>query len=71
MDSQKTANSNNNPFCGKTILVSYNGGPQIPVTVVDRCPECGTYDLDLSPAAFEACGAKKDQGRVKMTWCFA
>ncbi|KAG0633880.1 RlpA-like double-psi beta-barrel-protein domain-containing protein-containing protein [Tuber brumale] len=71
MNSQKTANSNNNPMCGRMINVSYNGGKSISVKCVDTCPECAENALDLSPAAFEGIGAKKEAGRVPVTWSFA
>ncbi|PWW78739.1 plant expansin-like protein, partial [Tuber magnatum] len=71
MDAKKTADPNKNPLCGSTILVSYNGGKQVPVKIVDRCVGCAQDDLDLSPSAFEAMGADKNAGRVKIAWGFA
>ncbi|RPA91241.1 hypothetical protein L873DRAFT_1714903, partial [Choiromyces venosus 120613-1] len=70
MDSKKTADPNKNPFCGTTILCSYKGGPEIPVVIVDRCTGCAQWDLDLSPAAYQAIGAKTDDGRVSISWRF-
>lgn len=40
----------------------------VTVTVVDRCPVCAKYDLDLSPAAYDAIGADQDDGRVEIEW---
>lgn len=60
--------SNGNPNCGKKIKVNY-GGKSVIVTVVDKCMGCATYDLDLSPAAFEQL-APKSAGRIKGTWTF-
>jgi hypothetical protein len=37
--------SNGNPFCGKTITISY-GGKQIQATVRDKCMGCDTNNID-------------------------
>jgi len=33
-------NPNKNSLCGKYILVSYKGGPEVACKILDRCPEC-------------------------------
>ncbi|CUS13424.1 unnamed protein product [Tuber aestivum] len=71
MDSKKTGDPNKNPFCGSTILISYNNGPKVPVKIVDRCQGCAHDDIDLSPSAFKAMGAEESAGRVKVSWTFA
>lgn len=43
------------------------GGSGVTITIVDRCPVCAQYDLDLSPAAFDVIG-KQDEGRVAIEW---
>lgn len=43
------------------------GGGGVTITIVDRCPVCAQYDLDLSPAAFDVIG-KQDDGRVAIEW---
>lgn len=43
------------------------GGGGVTITVVDRCPVCAQYDLDLSPAAFDVIGNQGD-GRVAIEW---
>lgn len=43
------------------------GGGGVTITIVDRCPVCAQYDLDLSPAAFDVIG-KQDEGRVAIEW---
>lgn len=43
------------------------GGGGVTITVVDRCPVCKKYDLDLSPAAYNAIG-DPDEGRVEIKW---
>lgn len=43
------------------------GGGGVTITIVDRCPVCAQYDLDLSPAAFDVIGNQGD-GRVEIEW---
>lgn len=43
--------SNGNPYCGKTITISYKGKTTT-ATVVDKCPGCTGNHIDLSNAAF-------------------
>ena len=43
------------------------GGGGVTVTVVDRCPVCKQYDLDLSPAAYNVLG-NPDEGRIAIKW---
>lgn len=43
------------------------GGGGVTVTIVDRCPVCAQYDLDLSPAAFDVIG-DQDAGRIAIEW---
>lgn len=43
------------------------GGGGVTITVIDRCPVCGQYDLDLSPAAFDVIG-NEDDGRIEISW---
>ena len=59
-------NPNNNPYCGRKINV-YRGDKSVQVTVVDRCPGCSYYSLDLSPAAFNVLGTEAE-GRIPITW---
>jgi len=49
------ANSNNNPLCGKTITITYNGVTKTG-TVVDTCEGCNAGSIDLSPSLFQAFG---------------
>lgn len=46
-------NPNNDQFCTNNVCVqvSYNGN-SIKVPVMDKCPSCDTYHLDLSQPAF-------------------
>lgn len=43
------------------------GGGGVTITIVDRCPVCAQYDLDLSPAAYNALG-DPDAGRIDIQW---
>jgi len=57
------SNPNNNPICGKSAHVCYQG-KCVDVTVTDRCAGCyGAYNLDFSPAAFNVL-ADPSAGRI-------
>ncbi|KAA8906118.1 hypothetical protein FN846DRAFT_724172 [Sphaerosporella brunnea] len=43
------------------------GGGGVTITIVDRCPVCKQYDLDLSPAAYNVLG-NPDAGRIPIVW---
>jgi len=45
-------NSNNNPLCGKTITITYNGVTKT-AKVVDTCEGCAAGNIDLSPSLFQ------------------
>jgi expansin (peptidoglycan-binding protein) len=45
-------NPNENPLCGKTASVNYQG-KNVQVSLTDRCAACAYGDLDFSPAAFD------------------
>ncbi|KAJ1967065.1 hypothetical protein IWQ62_002087 [Dispira parvispora] len=64
---QNSANPNNNSHCGSKIRVTGASGKSVDVTVVDTCPECAMYDVDMSPEAFNAIANPVD-GRVPVTW---
>jgi hypothetical protein len=58
--------SNGNPFCDKTITLSV-GTTTINATVVDKCPGCSGYAVDLSRMAFgELCDLSL--GHIEGTW---
>ena len=62
--------SNDNPYCGKTITItSVATGKTTTATVVDKCMGCDDFSIDLSSAAF----LDLDDlavGRTKATWYF-
>ena len=53
-------------FCGACVHVD---GPigSVKVQIIDRCPECVSGDIDLSPEAFEKI-AKIIDGRINISW---
>jgi expansin len=57
---------NHAAVCGEYVRVSGPAGT-VTVRIVDRCPECKSGDLDLSPQAFARIAALV-QGRVPITW---
>ncbi|EGN94576.1 hypothetical protein SERLA73DRAFT_62180 [Serpula lacrymans var. lacrymans S7.3] len=54
--------------CWKHLTVTYQG-KSVDVTVVDECPGCGEYGIDLSPSAFSAL-APESAGRIPVEWKF-
>jgi len=64
------ANPNDNPKCGKTINIYYQGKTHTG-TVVDTCPECQGGSIDVTQVLFEAVAPHGD-GRVHgVQWSFA
>ncbi|KAF9065135.1 RlpA-like double-psi beta-barrel-protein domain-containing protein-containing protein [Rhodocollybia butyracea] len=58
-----------NHVCGRKVKAS-SGGKSVVVEIVDRCDGCpGKFDLDFSPAAFNAL-ADPSAGRIPITWEF-
>lgn len=53
-------------FCGAYVRVTGPSG-SVTVRIVDRCPECATGDLDLSPQAFAQI-TPLVAGRVPISW---
>ena len=60
------SNPNYNSLCNRRLRANYNGR-SVDAIVVDRCLACATYDLDLSPAAFQQL-ADLSVGRIQGTW---
>ncbi|KAH6912108.1 RlpA-like double-psi beta-barrel-protein domain-containing protein-containing protein, partial [Coprinopsis sp. MPI-PUGE-AT-0042] len=54
--------------CFQHIQIHYRGRT-IEAQVMDSCPGCQEYDLDLSPAVFTAL-APTSVGRIQVTWNF-
>ncbi|KAF4612062.1 hypothetical protein D9613_003619 [Agrocybe pediades] len=61
-----TQEYNNGAHCWQHIKVHYQG-KTIDATVVDSCPGCSQYSIDLSPSAFQAL-APLDAGRIQVDW---
>lgn len=58
----------NAAWCGACADVTGPSG-KVRVRIVDRCPECPSGNLDLSPQAFSQIAAL-NLGRVPITWAF-
>ncbi|TFK29190.1 barwin-like endoglucanase [Coprinopsis marcescibilis] len=56
----------NNQRCSQQIRINYRGRSVV-ARVVDSCPGCSRYSLDLSPAVFKAL-APLDAGRIEVNW---
>jgi expansin (peptidoglycan-binding protein) len=50
--STPNVNPNRNTLCGKQIKIGF-GGKSVVAIVHDRCPECLTGSVDMSPAVFQ------------------
>ena len=60
-----------NPYCGKTVTISY-GGQSVQAKVVDKCWDCSYSSIDLSHAVFEALTPDWETlGRQQATWYFS
>jgi expansin (peptidoglycan-binding protein) len=67
MDANWTGNPNNNPLCGKSITITYNGVSATGM-MYDSCPTCAKGDVDLSTGFFANFGTQS-QGRLSgATW---
>ncbi|KAG8732974.1 hypothetical protein FRC10_000504 [Ceratobasidium sp. 414] len=62
-------NPNNNPVCGRTADITYNG-KIIRVGIVDRCEGCALWDVDLSPSAFQQFAPLATGRLYGVTWHF-
>ncbi|KAK7957244.1 uncharacterized protein PG986_006466 [Apiospora aurea] len=60
-------NTNQDPVCGKTITITYNG-KSASAQVWDKCPGCGDNDIDATPDLFTRLVGSFDPGRVNVQW---
>lgn len=56
-----------NPWCGQKIQIQYNGR-FVEATIMDLCPLCVGYDVDLSLAAWNELTGKIEKTRLKGSW---
>jgi hypothetical protein len=56
-----------NPWCGQKILIEYNS-TQVVAVILDLCPGCLGYDIDLSIAAWKALTGLDEKTRLKARW---
>lgn len=61
--------SNDNPYCGKTITISY-GGKTATATVKDKCMGCAIHAIDVSQLVFTEVIGDLGVGRAPVTWWF-
>lgn len=67
MKAVDTGNPNNNPYCGRSIMIQYHG-KQHAAKIVDTCPGCADGGLDLSDKLYQFF---QFDGRAHgMTWFF-
>jgi hypothetical protein len=68
MQQYNPGNPNNNPLCGKTVTITYNGVTHTG-TVADSCGGCDSQSIDLSPSLFTTITGGLGAGRVSgVTW---
>jgi expansin (peptidoglycan-binding protein) len=66
---QVGGNPNDNPLCGKSITISWQGKTAT-AKIMDTCPGCADGGLDLTPTLFQEF-APLSVGRLTgMTWTF-
>jgi len=59
------------PICGRKVRVTdFQSRKSVVVTIQDKCDDCNSNDIDLSPAAFRAL-RPLGTGRFKVDWDFA
>lgn len=63
------AQSNGNPYCGKTITI-YGNGKSVQATVRDKCMGCKHDDIDVSEKVYKALWGGLGSGRTPVTWSF-
>jgi hypothetical protein len=62
--------SNGNPFCDRSITISY-GGKTVRAVVRDKCMGCAYDNIDVSEKAFkELSPGGLGTGRFKVDWWF-
>ncbi|RMZ87931.1 hypothetical protein DV736_g4841, partial [Chaetothyriales sp. CBS 134916] len=62
--------SNNNPYCGKSLTIIGPSGNQVKATVGDKCMGCTGYSIDLTDTLFSTVDPSGD-GRVHdIQWYF-
>ncbi|KAH7463458.1 hypothetical protein FOMA001_g18203 [Fusarium oxysporum f. sp. matthiolae] len=59
--------SNNNPFCGKGVIIKV-GGREVKAVVQDKCQACGINDIDVSQKVFREVFGSLALGRGKVEW---
>jgi predicted amidohydrolase len=63
------AQSNGNPFCGRSITVKANGNT-LTAQVRDKCPSCAVGDIDGTERMFIDLFGSLTDGRREIEWWF-
>jgi hypothetical protein len=56
-----------NPWCGQNITIEYHGR-EINATILDMCPGCSGYNIDLSLAAWKELTKLDEKTILKASW---
>ena len=62
----KAANPNQDPICGRTVIINYQGRAAT-ASVLDKCAGCNAEAIDVTPAVFSKL-AGLGAGRVRVSW---
>jgi expansin (peptidoglycan-binding protein) len=62
-------NPNDNPLCGKSITISWQGKTAT-ATIMDTCPGCANGGLDLTPSLFQQFAPLSEGRLTGMTWTY-
>lgn len=57
-----------NKWCGQKIMVKYGDRAPVKATIMDMCPGCSGYDIDLSPAVWADVTGVEEMTRYKAEW---
>ncbi len=61
------AQSNGNPFCGRTVTLTHKG-KSVQATIRDKCMGCAENDIDGSEKLFLELANSLDVGRFEVDW---
>ncbi|PCD20054.1 hypothetical protein AU210_015931 [Fusarium oxysporum f. sp. radicis-cucumerinum] len=64
-------NPNNNPLCGRTIIIKGSNGKISHGTVLDQCEGCKMSDIYVSHKIFKEIWGSLDKGRKDIQWWYS
>ncbi|RKK10832.1 hypothetical protein BFJ65_g14829 [Fusarium oxysporum f. sp. cepae] len=65
------SNTNNNPLCGRTIIMKGSNGKTAQGTILDRCAGCRGGDIDVSHKIFIEIYGSLYPGRAEIEWWYS